>query len=57
VFDQSHGHWCTWDGSRWTTRTSGDEPVIEHIHFTGTGTRVLEEHGRAAIQALFDRSF
>jgi hypothetical protein len=57
VFDQSHGHWCSWDGSGWTTRKAGDEPVIEHIHFTGTGTRVLEAAGRAAIQSLFDRSF
>jgi hypothetical protein len=38
-------------------RTPGNEPVIEHIHVTGTGTRVLEANGRAAIAALFDRSF
>lgn len=57
VFDQSKNGWCSWDGSKWITRKAGDEPVIEHIHFTGTGTRVLEENGRAAIKALFDRSF
>jgi hypothetical protein len=57
VFDQGRNSWCSWDGSAWTTRRPGDEPVIEHIHFTGTGTRVLEDNGRAAIKALFDRSF
>ena len=57
VFDQAHGHWCSWSGSTWVARKAGDEPVIEHVHFTGTGTRVLEPNGRAAIQALFDRSF
>jgi hypothetical protein len=57
VFDQAKNGWCSWDGSTWTRRKAGDEPVIEHIHFTGTGTRVLEENGRAAIKALFDRSF
>ena len=37
VFDQAHDAWCSWDGSRWAKRTPGNEPVIEHIHFTGTG--------------------
>jgi len=57
VFDQAHDAWCSWDGSQWVKRTPGNEPVIEHIHVTGTGTRVLEANGRAAITALFDRSF
>jgi hypothetical protein len=57
VFDQEKGAWFTWTGTAWRRRDKGDEPVIEHIHFTGTGTRVLEENGRAAITALFDRSF
>jgi hypothetical protein len=31
--------------------------VITHPHFTGTGTRLIADNGRAAIQALFARSF
>jgi hypothetical protein len=27
------------------------------MHFTGTGTRTLEENGRRAIATLFERSF
>jgi len=57
VFDQSQNGWFTWDGSGWAARLPGDEPVIEHVHLTGTGTRVLEANGRAAIKSLFDRSF
>lgn len=57
VFDQAHDSWCTWTGSMWTRRKAGDEPVIEHVHFTGTGTRVLEPSGRRAIAQLFDKSF
>jgi hypothetical protein len=41
----------------WVERKKGDEPVISHIHFTGTGTRLLEENGKKAIKELFDRSF
>jgi hypothetical protein len=57
VFDQEKDAWFTWTGTAWRRRDKGDEPVIEHIHFTGTGTRVLEANGREAITALFDRSF
>ncbi len=32
-------------------------PMIRHPHFTGTGTRLLEENGQRAIAQLFDRSF
>jgi hypothetical protein len=31
--------------------------VIRHTHFTGTGTRHLADNGKAAIAALFERSF
>jgi len=31
--------------------------VFSHAHITGTGTRVLEANGRAAIKGLFDRTF
>src|SRR4029450_1351419 len=41
VFDQDKNSWFRWDGSAatWEARTGSDEPVIEHVHFTGTGTR------------------
>ncbi len=38
-------------------RNGSDEPVIEHVHFTGTGTRMLMPDARDAITALFKRSF
>ena len=37
-------------------RTQND-PLIRHPHFTGTGTRYLEESGKRAIAELFERSF
>jgi hypothetical protein len=57
VFDQQRDGWFTWNGSKWTRRTSDDLPRITHPHITGTGTRVLEDNGRAAIVSLFERSF
>ena len=56
VFDQERDNWFKWDGdaSTWVVKS---EPVIEHIHFTGTGTRMLMPNGRNAITALFKRSF
>lgn len=59
VFDQDKDGWFTWDGdhSKWNALKGGDEPVIEHIHFTGTGTRVPSDAATKAITALFERSF
>jgi hypothetical protein len=57
VFDQGRDRWFTWRKSEWSARPGNDLPVVQHIHFTGTGTRVLEPNGAAAIRALFDRSF
>jgi hypothetical protein len=59
VFDQDKDGWFKWDGdaSTWVARNGSDEPVIEHIHFTGTGTRMLMPNARSAITALFKRSF
>ena len=54
VFDQERGGWSRWDGSSWIETK---DPVIEHPEFTGTGTRFLNDQGRAAIDALFARSF
>jgi hypothetical protein len=53
VFDQDQDQWFRWDGEEWVAA----RPVIESIHFTGTGTRYLKDNGRAAIADLFERSF
>ena len=54
VFDQSSDTWSRWTGDAWETEPG---PVITHPHFTGTGTRFLEDNGRQAIGELFARSF
>ena len=53
VFDQKRNDWLRWTGSAWELH----EPTITHLHFAGTGTRFLEDNGRAAIEALYRRSF
>ena len=59
VFDQEKNAWFEWDGeaAAWVAKSGSNEPVIEHIHFTGTGTRMLMPNGRNAISSLFKRSF
>ena len=57
VFDQERDAWFTWDGDQFSQRSPSDSPVITHPHFTGTGTRTIRDNGRAAIEALFTRSF
>ena len=57
VFDQTHNAWFTWDQTGWRKRKPGDNPVITHIHFGGTGTRFLEANGKKAIEELFARTF
>ena len=57
VFDQRQNSWFEWDENDWRARSGTDLPVIQHVHITGTGTRFLEDNGRAAIHSLFDRSF
>jgi hypothetical protein len=57
VFDQKRGSWFTWNRKNWVESKGADQPVISHIHFTGTGTRMIEESGRQAIKELFERSF
>jgi hypothetical protein len=54
VFDQEKNLWFTWRDGAWAETAL---PVISHTRFTGTGTRFLTDQGRAAILALFDRSF
>ena len=57
VFDQDKNGWFSWTGDDWhaVDRTAG--PIITHPHFTGTGTRSLQDNGKKAIEELFSRSF
>ena len=59
VFDQDRGSWFEWDGeaSTWVERSGSEEPVITHVHFTGTGTRAVSAAAQKAIDGLFARSF
>lgn len=54
VFDQQRDGWFRWTGEAWE---AGRDPVIGNALFTGTGTRFLRDNGRAAIEALFKRTF
>lgn len=54
VFDEAQQGWYRWDKAAWVP---AGEPVITATSFTGTGTRCLDDRGRAAIDALFERSF
>ena len=54
VFDQVRNCWHQWTGEIWERC---DTPRIVHHHFTGTGTRFLENNGRQAIADLFAQSF
>ncbi len=56
VFDQDKDGWFGWTGSEWKS-LAGNAPTIIHPHFTGTGTRKVQESGRRAIEDLFTRSF
>ena len=57
VFDQKLNMWFSWNNVEWVEYKNGNGPTIAHVHFTGTGTRFLEENGRKAISELFERSF
>jgi len=57
VFDQDKNSWFTWRQAYWGPRTADDLPRVMHPHFTGTGTRVLNDHGKKAVADLFARSF
>jgi len=54
VFDQTQDSWFTWAGDAWAP---AKDPIVTEKHFTGTGTRFIDTNGRAAIDALFHRSF
>jgi hypothetical protein len=57
VFDQEKNRWFTWNEGDWQPHSAADAPVISHPHFTGTGTRTLQDNGTRAIEDLFTRSF
>jgi hypothetical protein len=57
LFDQKKDAWFQWNQMDWVVCKPGKEPVVNHTHFTGTGTRFLEENGKKAIASLFERSF
>jgi hypothetical protein len=57
VFDQKQSGWFKWDRLEWAPLEGDSLPAIRHIHFTGTGTRRLEDNSRRAIHELFSRSF
>ncbi len=56
VFDQDKDAWFGWGSGAWGRLDARSEPVVRHAHFTGTGTRQLQDNGRCAIAALFERS-
>ena len=56
VFDQEKDGWFEWTGSDWKSH-GRSAPAITHPHFTGTGTRHLQDNGRRAIEELFTNSF
>jgi hypothetical protein len=56
VFDQERDGWFEWTGSGWKDR-GASAPAIAHPHFTGTGTRRIQDNARKAIEALFTNSF
>jgi hypothetical protein len=54
LFDQERKGWLRWDGQAWAEEAP---PAITHARFAGAGTRSLTDEGRAAIHALFERTF
>ena len=54
VFDQEQEEWFLWDETKWVPARN---PKIQETAFCGTGTRLLNDTGRGAIDALFERSF
>jgi len=54
AFGQVRNAWHKWSGEIWERC---DTPTITNHHFSGTGTRFLEDNGRQAIADLFAKSF
>ena len=55
VFDQEKDGWFEWAGEGWKSLTG--TPVISHSHFTGTGTRHVQDNAKRAIETLMTTSF
>ena len=56
VFDQEKDGWFEWIRSDWKAHGAA-APAITHPHFTGTGTRQIQDNGKRAIESLFRNSF
>jgi hypothetical protein len=54
VYDQDENRWFSWNKEDWI---SVAEPTINAPHFTGTGTRIVKDNAKKAIEDLFKRSF
>lgn len=54
LFDQDRREWLRWSDREWTPVAP---PSVTHARFAGAGTRSPSDEGRAAIRALFERSF
>ena len=54
LFDQERKRWFRWNERDWVAEAP---PAITRERFAGAGTRSLSDDGRAAIRALFERSF
>lgn len=54
VFDQTREVWLSWREGAWHEI---EAPIIRRSRFCGTGTRSLNDAGRAAVESLFERSF
>jgi hypothetical protein len=54
LFDQERRGWFRWTEPDWAAEAP---PTIAHERFAGAGTRSLSDEGRAAIRALFERTF
>ena len=54
VFDQEKDSWFKWENTDWV---AFPEPKITKSDFAGTGTRLLKDNGKKAIEELFSRSF
>jgi hypothetical protein len=53
-FDQERKRWLRWSERDWVAEAP---PALTRVRFAGAGTRSLSDDGRAAIRALFERSF
>ncbi len=54
VFDQEQNRWFKWDGENWINTMN---VKITQNHYCGTGTRILKENGKKAIEELYLNTF